>query len=126
MTGNNEALVVSSDLDHAPTLFTPTPKAGRRVLEFFTAQSTTTTWRKAYVNATRRFGGWCAARGIRQLADIEPGHVAAFLKELEGQLSPPTVKQHLAALRMLFDCLVTGARPRGKSGARRARPEIRG
>jgi integrase/recombinase XerD len=34
--------------------------------------------------------------------------VAAFVKELQGQLAPPTVKQHLAALRMLFDWLVTG------------------
>ena len=30
------------------------------------------------------------------------------LKELQGEFSPPTVKQHLAALRMLFDWLVTG------------------
>ena len=35
-------------------------------------------------------------------------HVAAFIKDLQGELSPPTVKQHLAALRMLFDWLVTG------------------
>jgi site-specific recombinase XerC len=35
-------------------------------------------------------------------------HVAAFVKELQGQFSPPTVKQRLAALRMLFDWLVTG------------------
>ena len=35
-------------------------------------------------------------------------HVAAFIKDLQGEFSPPTVKQHLAALRMLFDWLVTG------------------
>ena len=35
-------------------------------------------------------------------------HVAAFIKDLQGAFSPPTVKQHLAALRMLFDWLVTG------------------
>ena len=39
---------------------------------------------------------------------MQPFHVAAFVKELQGQFSPPTVKQHLAALRMLFDWLVTG------------------
>jgi integrase/recombinase XerD len=38
---------------------------------------------------------------------VQPFHVAAFVKELEGQFPPPTVKQHLAALRMLFDWLVT-------------------
>ena len=35
-------------------------------------------------------------------------HVAAFVKKLQGELSAPTVKQHLAALRMLFDWLVIG------------------
>jgi integrase/recombinase XerD len=37
-----------------------------------------------------------------------PFHVAAFVKELQGEFTAPTVKQHLAALRMLFDWLVTG------------------
>jgi site-specific recombinase XerD len=89
-------------------LFTPTPKAARRVLEFFTAQINNDHTRKAYLNATRRFAEWCDGRGIGQLADVEPFHVAAFIKELQSKLSPPTVKQHLAALRMLFDWLVTG------------------
>jgi site-specific recombinase XerC len=39
---------------------------------------------------------------------VQPFHVAAFVKDLQVQLAPPTVKQHLAALRMLFDWLVTG------------------
>ena len=30
------------------------------------------------------------------------------MKDLQGEFSPPTVKQSLAALRMLFDWLVTG------------------
>ena len=51
---------------------------------------------------------WCEERGIRELADVQAFHVAAFLKDLQGELSAPTVKQHLAALRMLFDWLVTG------------------
>jgi site-specific recombinase XerD len=92
----------------APHLFTPTPKAAKRVLEFFTAQINNDHTRKAYLNATRRFAEWCATRGIGQLADVQPVHVAAFVKELQGEFSPPTVKQHLAALRMLFDWLVTG------------------
>lgn len=90
------------------TLFTPTPKAAKRVLEFFTAQINNDHTRKAYLNATRRFAEWCEAHGIGELADVQAFHVAAFVKDLQGQLSPPTVKQHLAALRMLFDWLVTG------------------
>jgi site-specific recombinase XerC len=35
-------------------------------------------------------------------------HVAAYIEGLQAELSKPTVKQHLAALRMLFDWLVVG------------------
>ncbi|MGP0076199.1 MAG: tyrosine-type recombinase/integrase [Bryobacteraceae bacterium] len=89
-------------------IFTPTPKAARRVLEFFTAQVNNDHTRKAYLNATRRFAHWCDSHGIDQLADVQAFHVAAFIKELQGDFTPPTVKQHLSALRMLFDWLVTG------------------
>ena len=92
----------------APILFAPTPKAAKRVMEFFTGQVNNDHTRKAYLNATRRFSQWCEAHGIAQLADVQPIHVAAFVKDLQGQFSSPTVKQHLAALRMLFDWLVTG------------------
>ena len=44
-------------------LFTPTPKAAKRVLEFFTAQVNNDHTRKAYLNATKRFAGWC--EGVR-------------------------------------------------------------
>jgi hypothetical protein len=39
---------------------------------------------------------------------VQPFHVAAFIKDLQAEVSPPTVKQHLAAIRMLCDWLVTG------------------
>src|SRR6266851_8501743 len=104
---------------HAPAvlpapLFTPTRKAAKRFLEFFTTQINNDHTRKAYMNATRRFATWCESRGIRELAGVDPYHVAAFIKDLQNKnlhekpFSPPTVKQHLAALRMLFDWLVIG------------------
>jgi len=40
------------------------------------------------------------------LSDIEPPHVAAYVEE--DDRAPATVKQNLAALRRLFDFLVTG------------------
>jgi hypothetical protein len=40
---------------------------------------------------------------IRELQDIEPFHIAAYIETLQGHLAPPSVKQHLAAIRMLFD-----------------------
>jgi hypothetical protein len=45
---------------------------------------------------------------IGQLADIEPLHVAAYIEALGEDFEKPTVQQHLAAIRMLFDWMVTG------------------
>jgi len=97
-------------------LFAPTPKAAKRVREFFLTQIENEHTRKAYMNATRRFAQWCDARGIGELAAVEPSHIALFIKDLQEKhfaprkkpFTPPTVKQHLAALRMLFDWLVIG------------------
>ena len=100
-------LAPSPALVPAP-LWAPTPKAAKRVLEFFTAQINNDHTRRSYLNATRRFAAWCETHGLTELANVEPFHVAAFVKDLQGRFAPPTVKQHLAALRMLFDWLVTG------------------
>jgi len=100
-------LAPSPNLQPAP-FFTPTPKAAKRVLEFFTGQINNDHTRRAYINATRRFAAWCASKSIDELAAVQPFHVAAFIKDLQVEVSPPTVKQHLAAIRMLFDWLVTG------------------
>jgi hypothetical protein len=107
MDNENSALFPAPTVAPA-TLFSPTPKAAKRVLAFFTAQINNDHTRKAYLNATRRFAEWCAVRGISELAGVHPFHVAAFIKDLQDPFSPPTVKQHLAALCMLFDWLVTG------------------
>jgi len=74
-------------------LFTPTPKAARRVLEFFTAQIDNYHTRKAYLNATRLFAEWCDAYKIGRLAGVHPFHLAAFIKYLQGEFSPPTLRQ---------------------------------
>ena len=50
-----------------------------------------------------QFLAWCAARGL-VLTAVAPLHVAAYIRTHPG--SAPTVKQHLAALRMLGDWLV--------------------
>ena len=47
-------------------------------------------------------------RGLRALGRVQPVHVAAYIEQLQGELSAPSVKQHLACIRMLFDWLVTG------------------
>jgi len=102
-------IVLTQPSDFQPaSLFTPTKNATKRFIEFFTAQINNNHTRKAYINATNRFAKWCNARNIGKLADVEAIHIAAFVKELQQEFSAPTVKQHLAALRMLFDWLVTG------------------
>jgi site-specific recombinase XerD len=60
------------------------------------------------MHAVGRFFAWCDQNQIGQLADIEPLHVAAYIEALGQDFEKPTVKQHLAAIRMLFDWLVTG------------------
>jgi site-specific recombinase XerD len=106
--GINELIIApSQELQPAP-LFAPTRKAAKRFLEFFTAQINNAHTRRAYLNATRRFADWCAFKDLHELAQVQPFHVAAFVHDLQEELSPPSVKQHLASIRMLFDWLVTG------------------
>ena len=90
-----------------PALFSPTERAERRFWEFFTAHIRNRNTRLAYLAATRLFAGWCERRGLA-LDQVEPMVVAAYVEELTRARSPTTVKQHLAALRMLFDWLVVG------------------
>lgn len=97
-----------------PTVFLPNEKTGERFFQFFTANIRNKNTRRAYYKAACQFSDWCEGRALLDLADVKPLHVAAYvemqgLSKPEGQgLSKPTVKQHLAALRMLFDWLVVG------------------
>ena len=83
-------------------------KAARRFLEFFAATIRNKNTRMAYYRAAERFFTWCDHRKIGELADVEPLHVAAYIEAMGKDFEKPTVKQHLAAIRMLFDWLVTG------------------
>jgi site-specific recombinase XerD len=91
-----------------PALFSPTPAAGRRYIEFFTANIRNPNTRKAYARAATEFAAWCESAGLTELRNIEPVHVAAYVETLQRRLAAPSVKQHLAAIRMLFDWLVVG------------------
>lgn len=83
-------------------------QAALRFLEFFTVNIRNTNTRAAYARAAGAFLRWCEGRGISTLAGVLPVHVAAYIEQLLGQYSAPTVKQHLACIRMMFDWLVTG------------------
>jgi len=51
------------------------------------------------------FLDWVERAGYQDLEDIEPITVAAYIETLQRQAAPPTVKQHMAAIRMLFSWL---------------------
>ena len=96
------------------TLATPTlieasgADAIRRFIEFFTVTIRNPNTRAAYGRAALNFCDWCAAMGLEKLGRIEPVHVGAYVELLTQKRTPATVKQHLAALRMLFGWLVSG------------------
>lgn len=83
-------------------------RAAWRFVEFFTVNIRNPNTRAAYGRAAAAFLYWCERHGISSLADVQPMLVAAYIEQLQGQRSAPTVKQHLACIRMLFDWLVTG------------------
>ena len=60
------------------------------------------------MRAATEFFDWLAAKGVTQLADIGSVHVATYIEELSRARSAPTAKLRLAALRHLFDWMVTG------------------
>jgi integrase/recombinase XerD len=81
--------------------------AKRRFVEFFAARIRNRNTREAYARAVQRFCDWCERRNF-SLELLEPVVVAAYIEEFGCSASKPTVKQHLAAIRMLFDYLVVG------------------
>jgi site-specific recombinase XerD len=81
--------------------------AGWRYVEFFTANIRNPNTRRAYARACSRFFAWCEARG-RSLTTIRPHDVATYIETLQQTHAAPGVKQQLAAVRMLFDWLITG------------------
>jgi integrase/recombinase XerD len=91
-----------------PSIFTVQPQARKRMREFFSSHIRNKNTRRAYLEAVRQFSAFCVVHGIEDLAQVEPVHVAAFVEDQLRQCSKPTVKQRLAALRMLFDWMVVG------------------
>src|SRR3954467_3645875 len=83
-------------------------QAARRFLEFFAAAIRNPHTRRAYGRAAADFLAWCEAHGVPSLAAVQPLHVATWIEAQTRTLTAPSVKQQLAAIRHLFDWLVTG------------------
>lgn len=82
-------------------------RSADRILQFFTAEIRNANTRRAYLRALSSFVGWCNERELA-LRELTPFHVAGYIEQLATTHSAPTVKQHLAAIRMLGDYLVVG------------------
>jgi site-specific recombinase XerD len=82
-------------------------EAAWRYIEFFSANIRNPHTRRAYVRACSQFLAWCDERGLTLVA-IRPHDVATYIEQLQNVVSAPSVKQQLAAIRMLFNWLVTG------------------
>jgi integrase/recombinase XerD len=98
---------VGASPGNLPALFLRTEHSGKRFWEFFTANIRNRNTRKAYFVAVSQFSSWCESHRLA-LEQVQPIHVGAYIEQLGKSMSRPSVKQHLAALRMLFDWLVTG------------------
>jgi len=104
-TGRQLPAIIAGQL---PKLFVDAgDQACRRFIEFFTANIRNRNTREAYARAVLRFADWCEHHELR-LEQLSPPLVAAYIEEISASHSAPTVKQHLAAVRMLFDYLVVG------------------
>jgi integrase/recombinase XerD len=80
--------------------------AAWRFIEFFAASIRNKNTRAAYAHAVAQFFAWCERHPIHSLEQIHPVLIATYIETHPA--AAPTVKQHLAAIRMLFDFLVIG------------------
>ena len=100
--------LIRAGLDSLPAAIRAAGAAtSERFIEFFTANIRNRNTRMANALAVRQFFGWCEERSL-PLDAIKPRTVAAYMEQLGAGMAQPSVKQHLAAIRQLFDYLVTG------------------
>jgi site-specific recombinase XerC len=83
-------------------------RASRRFLEFFAANIRNPHTRRAYSRAVADFLAWCEDNGVPAITAVQPLHVASWIELQQKTHAAPTVKLRLAAIRHLFDWLVTG------------------
>lgn len=80
-------------------------KALLSFVNFFTAEIENPNTRRAYLTAWREFGKWAEEKGVR-LNQVQPFMLAEYREVLKAKYHVRSVKQHLSALRRVFDDLV--------------------
>jgi site-specific recombinase XerD len=83
-------------------------RASLRFIDFFTANIRNPNTRAAYGVAVRTFFDWLEMNGVAELGAIRTHHISTYIEMLTHGYSAPSVKQHLAAIRQLFDWLIVG------------------
>jgi site-specific recombinase XerC len=81
-------------------------RAGRHALPRIRDRNPHT--RPVYARAADEFLAWCASAGVPSIGAVQPVHVATWIEAGTRALAAPSVKRRLAAIRHLFDWLVTG------------------
>jgi hypothetical protein len=116
-----ELIVAAAPAVLPARLFAPTPKAAKRELEFFTAQINNDHTRKAYLNSVRRFAAWCETKGLNELCEVEPYHVAAFTQGRRGwvRLHEKGGKEHVPPALPATPKPRCSAQPGGRPARRR-------
>ena len=100
---DSELAVVAPQTFQAPILIERAgPSTRKKFFEFFTVPIRNANTRAAYYRAIQQFLAWAERAGYQDLEDIEPITVAAYIETLQRQAAAPTVKQHMAAIRMLL------------------------
>jgi integrase/recombinase XerD len=103
---DSELAVVAAQTFPAPILIERAgPSTRKKFFEFFRVPIRNANTRAAYYRAIQQFLAWAERAGYQDLEDIEPITVAAYIETLQRQAAAPTVKQHMAAIRMMFSWL---------------------
>jgi site-specific recombinase XerD len=92
----------------SPLVASQGENAARRFLEFFTVTIRNTHTRRAYYRAASSLLDFCEERGVVEIRQIQPMMIAGYIEKRGNEKTAPTVKQELAAIRQMFDYLVTG------------------
>jgi site-specific recombinase XerD len=102
--------IIGDTRGHAvPTLIAAAgERASLRFLEFFAANIRNPHTRRAYNRAVMEFMTWCDDNRVSSISAVQPLHVAAWIEQQTREHAASTAKLRLAALRHLFDWLVTG------------------
>jgi site-specific recombinase XerD len=102
------SLIVSPHIASPALITAAGDRASYRFLEFFTARIRNPHTRRSYGRAVGDFCAWLEARGVRDITQVNSFVVASWVEHMQQVHPAPTVKQRLAAIRMMFDWLATG------------------